>query len=215
MDINATNGFYGNTAPPFGCGLEAAGIATELWPDAETFKVGDAVVYQMLTPAVLPLAVCGVSASIALEQVGEMKQGGETILVTAGDTVQFVVQLAKLAGNHAIGTCNSDEKVEILESLGCDRVIKEDVNAMLKTEYPNGFDIVFETVGGDMFKAAVENIATQRHIIVFGFISGYKGDNSALLSAQVNPMLHMKSVSVRGFLLCNHTLPTTLLACWL
>lgn len=228
-DINVTNGAYGGVSPPFPCGLEAAGVVTEVGEGVTNVSVGDAVVYQkfgafaeyavvpaatlikipQLTSAVLPLTVCGISASIALEQVGQMKQGGETVLVTAaaGGTGQFVVQLAKLAGNHVIGTCSSNEKVEYLKSLGCDRVInytEEDVSAVLKAEYPKGLDLVFETVGGDMFKAAVDNIATHGRIIVFGYISNYKEATSELLVSAVNPKLLMKSASVRGFILGNH-----------
>ncbi|KAF1326183.1 alcohol dehydrogenase, partial [Globisporangium splendens] len=228
-DINITAGAYGSRALPFSCGLEAAGIVTAIGEGVANVSVGDAVVYQKLgafaeyaevpaatliktpelTSAVLPLTVCGISASIALEQVGQMKQGGETVLVTAaaGGTGQFVVQLAKLAGNHVIGTCSSDEKVEYLKSLGCDRVInytKEDVDAVLKAEYPKGVDLVFETVGGDMFKAAVDNIAVHGRIIVFGYISNYHEADKQLLVSQVNPKLLMKSASVRGFILGNH-----------
>lgn len=169
-----------------------------------------AIKTSVLTPAVLPLTVGGISASIALEQVGQLKQGGETVLVTAaaGGTGQFAVQLAKLAGSHVIGTTSSDEKVNFLKQLGVDRVInytKEDVSTVLKTEYPNGVDVVFETIGGDVFKAAVDNIAKHGRIIVFGFISGYKGDDdSKVLVNQVNPTLLIKSASVRGFALHNH-----------
>ncbi|KAF1330156.1 alcohol dehydrogenase, partial [Globisporangium splendens] len=228
-DVNITAGAYGSVAPPFPCGLEAAGIITAVGDGVTNVSVGDAVVYQKfgafaeyaevpadtliktpeLTAAVLPLTVCGISASVALEQVGQMKQGGETVLVTAaaGGTGQFVVQLAKLAGNHVIGTCSSDEKVEYLKSLGCDRVInytKEDVNAVLKAEYPKGVDLVFEAVGGDMFKAAVDNIAVYGRVIVFGFVSNYKEADTQSLVIQVNSNLLMKSASVRGFVLSNH-----------
>uniref|UniRef100_K3WWA0 Enoyl reductase (ER) domain-containing protein n=1 Tax=Globisporangium ultimum (strain ATCC 200006 / CBS 805.95 / DAOM BR144) TaxID=431595 RepID=K3WWA0_GLOUD len=228
-DINITAGGYGSRVLPFSCGLEAAGIVTAVGEGVTNVSAGDAVVYQKLgafaeyaevpaatlikipelTSSVLPLTVCGVSASIALEQVGQMKKGGETVLVTAaaGGTGQFVVQLAKLAGNHVIGTCSSDEKVEYLKSLGCDRVInytKEDVNTVLKAEYPKGVDLVFEAVGGDMFKAAVDNIAVHGRIIVFGYISNYHEADKQLLVSQVNPTLLMKSASVRGFILGNH-----------
>ena len=49
----------------------------------------------------------------------------ETVLVTAaaGGTGQFAVQLAKLAGNTVVATCGSDDKAQLLTSLGCDRVI--------------------------------------------------------------------------------------------
>ncbi|KAG6944900.1 hypothetical protein JG688_00016847 [Phytophthora aleatoria] len=216
-DINLTAGAYtGALPPPFGCGLEAAGIVHAIGEDVTNVKVGDAVAYQKfgafaeyvevhsanliktpeLSPAIVTMTVGGISASIALEQIGEMKTN-ETVFVSAaaGGTGQYVVQLAKLAGNHVIGTCSSDEKVEHLKKLGCDRVInytKEDVDAVLKKEYPKGIDLVFETV-----------VAT---LIVFGYISGYHGDKSAepMLVNQLNPKLLVKSASVRGFLLHNH-----------
>ncbi|ETK88730.1 hypothetical protein F441_07182 [Phytophthora nicotianae CJ01A1] len=230
-DINLTAGAYtGALPPPFGCGLEAAGIVHAIGEGVTNVKVGDAVAYQKfgafaeyvevpsanliktpeLSPAVVTMTVGGISASVALEQIGEMKTN-ETVFVSAaaGGTGQYVVQLAKLAGNHVIGTCSSDAKVEHLKKLGCDRVInytKEDVDTVLKKEYPNGVDLVFETVGGDMFKAVTDNLAKHARVIVFGFISGYHGDKSAepMLVNQLNPKLLMKSASVRGFLLHNH-----------
>ncbi len=81
---------------------------------------------------------------------------GETVLVTAaaGGTGQFAVQLAKLAGNTVIATCSTPEKVKLLKELGCDRVINyktENLEQVLKSEYPNGVDIVYESVGGETF----------------------------------------------------------------
>ncbi|KAF4143079.1 Zinc-binding dehydrogenase [Phytophthora infestans] len=193
-DVNLTNGMYHDKLP-FLAGVEGAGLVTEVGSNVTTVKVGDAVMYQTLgayadyvqvpvsaaikipelSKNALPVAVGGVSASICLECLGEMKSN-ETVLVTAaaGGTGQFVVQLAKLAGNHVIGTTSSDEKVEALTKLGCDRVInynKENVGDVLKKEYPNGVDIVFESIGGDMFRAAVDNIAVRGRIIKIGFIS--------------------------------------------
>jgi len=230
-DINLTNGAYtGSLPPPFGCGLEAAGIVSVVGEGVTNVKVGDAVAFQKfgafaeyvevpsanliktpeLSPAALTMTVGGISASIALEQVGEMKSN-ETVFVSAaaGGTGQYVVQLAKLAGNHVIGTCSSDAKVAHLKKLGCDRVINyttEDVDAVLKKEYPNGVDLVFETVGGDMFKAVTGNLAVHARVIVFGYISAYHGDKSAepMFVNQLNPKLLLKSASVRGFLLQNH-----------
>lgn len=63
------------------------------------------------------------------------------IIVAAGGAGQIAVQLAKLAGNHVIGTCSSDDKVAMLKEMGCDRVInykKEDFKAVMKKEYPRG-----------------------------------------------------------------------------
>ena len=51
-------------------------------------------------------------------------RGDETVLVTAaaGGTGQFVVQLAKAAGNHVIATCGGSKKAALLKQLGADRV---------------------------------------------------------------------------------------------
>ena len=156
--------------------------------------------------AVLPLLISGVSGAIALDTVGEMKTN-ETVLVTAaaGTTGQIVVQLAKLAGNHVIGTCGSEEKGELLKSLGCDRVVNyhtEDLGEVLKKEYPKGVDLVFETVGGKMFSDAAANIAVHGRIVIFGFISGYQSGEPVHSFSMMD--LHLKSASIRGFLMGNH-----------
>ncbi|CEG44585.1 alcohol [Plasmopara halstedii] len=230
-DINVTSGAYtGTLPPPFGCGLEAAGRVFAIGEGVTDVKVGDSVGYQKfgafaeyvevpaanliktpeLSPSVVTLTVGGLSASIALEHIGEMKSN-ETVFVSAaaGGTGQYAVQLAKLAGNHVIGTCSTDEKAELLKKLGCDRAInymKEDVDAVLKKEYPNGLDLVFESVGGDLFKAVTNNLAVHARVILFGYISAYHGDksNEPMLVNELSPKLLTKSASLRGFILFNH-----------
>lgn len=86
----------------------------------------------------------------ALEKVGEIK-AGEKVLVTAaaGGTGQFAVQLAKIKGCHVVATCGGEAKARLLRSLGADRVIdytSESVPEVLKREYGNGVDCVYESV---------------------------------------------------------------------
>src|SRR4028118_1039523 len=132
---------YLNLTPPFDLGVEAVGEVVAVGGDVKNFQVGDAVAttvrgggyreYQAIasnlavkvreaTPEVLTLMPTGVSALVALEQVGEMKSQ-EVVLVTAaaGGTGHIAVQLAKLAGNHVIGTCSSEAKAQLLRELGC------------------------------------------------------------------------------------------------
>lgn len=46
-DVNLTNGMYtGDLPPPFGSGLDAVGVVTEIGADVEGFQVGDAVAYR-------------------------------------------------------------------------------------------------------------------------------------------------------------------------
>jgi NADPH:quinone reductase-like Zn-dependent oxidoreductase len=101
-------------------------------------------------PEVVALLTSGLTASLALEEVGglllpgaaaagssgsnarqQQQQGGKskakqtTVLVTAaaGGTGQFAVQLAKLAGCHVVATCGGADKARLLQELGVDRVI--------------------------------------------------------------------------------------------
>ena len=237
-DINFTNGRYApDVQPPFPCGFEAIGTIKAVGSDVKKLKPGDAVSMMtfgafseylimpeksvikvpFLSSSVLPMIVCGSTASIALDEVGHMTHG-ETVLITAaaGATGQFAVQLAKLAGNHVIGTCSSQAKVVYLKTLGCDRVInynEESVHQVLKNEYPKGINLVFESVGGDMFKACVNNLAVKGRLIIIGAISGYQDDaawdenkiTQTKGSVPLPTKLLAKSASIRGFFLNNYT----------
>ncbi|KAL3679180.1 hypothetical protein R1sor_022136 [Riccia sorocarpa] len=134
----------------------------------------------LVAPEIVAILTSGLTASIGLEVAGRIKSG-ETVLVTAaaGGTGQFAVQLAKLAGNTVIATCGGEEKAKLLKSLGVDRVIdykKEDIKSVLKKEYPNGVDVIYESVGGEMFKTCLNALALKGRLIVIGMISQYQGE---------------------------------------
>ena len=120
------------------------------------------------------------------------------------------VQLAKQAGNQVIGTVSSDEKAKLLKSVGCDRVVnykKEDLGKVLKKEYPKGVDIVYESVGGELYKAALENLAIKGKLIVIGIISGYQSGEAfskSSIQTPIESLLLQKSASVRGFLVLHY-----------
>lgn len=132
-------------------------------------------------PEVVAMLTSGLTASIALEKAAQM-ESGKVVLVTAaaGGTGQFAVQLAKLAGNKVVATCGGKGKAALLKDLGVDRVIdykSEDIKTVLKTEYPKGVDIIYESVGGDMFSLCLNALATYGRLIVIGMISQYQGEN--------------------------------------
>jgi NADPH-dependent curcumin reductase CurA len=209
-DTNFTAGRYKpGVQPPFDTGFEAIGVvvaagsAAGLEPgtpvattsfgafsELQVLPARMAVPLPSLHPRYLPLLVSGLTASLALEKVGEIR-AGETVLVTAaaGATGQYAVQLAKLAGCHVIGTCSSRDKAAYLRTLGCDRVVDytaEDLHSVLRKEYPRGVDVVYECVGGRTFDAAVANLATKGRCIIIGFISGY-ADQSGWVEAKTPP----------------------------
>lgn len=230
-DINFTAGRYSpGVKPPFDTGFEGLGRVVALGEDCGGYKPGDSVCYMEngsfseyilvkaknampvpnCDPHYLTMLVSGMTASIALEKVGRL-QGGETVLVTAaaGGTGQFAIQLARLAGCHVIGTCSTDEKAHFLRDLGCNRPInykKEDLRAVLKSEYPKGIDVVYESVGGEMFNTCVKSLAPRGRVIIIGYISSYK--SSTILNSRPNiplyQMLLAKSASVCGFFLLHY-----------
>ncbi len=121
----------------------------------------------------------GMIASISVERVGKKMKNGSTVLVTAagGATGQHAIQLAKLADCHVIGTCSIVRTRQTsYEALFCDRSIhykKEDFKDVLRKEYPNGADIVYEVSGGEMFNTCVKNLGVGRRLIAIGFILSY------------------------------------------
>jgi NADPH-dependent curcumin reductase CurA len=217
---------YVNLTPPFDLGVEAVGEVVAVGEDLQDFQVGDAVAttvrgggyreYQVIdaklatkvreaTPEVLTLMPTGISALVALEKVGEMKSD-EVILVTAaaGGTGHIAVQLAKLAGNHVIGTCGSEQKAALLKTLGCDRIINyhtENLDRVLKSDYPNGINLIFDCVGTQVFDTCVDNLAIRGRLIVVGFISEYGKREEEIVQSRIYHKLLWKAASVRGFLM--------------
>lgn len=214
------------TPLPCDMGAEAVGEVVAVGSEVDTLKPGDFVLSNAIgcayreyyvtqsrrvvpipqaTPEVMSLSIGGLTASLGLSLTGEMSAtGGEVVLVTAaaGGTGQFAVQLAKLAGNHVIGTCSSDDKADLLRSLGCDRVVnyrKEDLRSVLKAEYPKGVHIVFDGVGGDQFDAALDHLARFGRLVTIGFISEYKGEPEKVERARVYYKILGKNASIRGF----------------
>ncbi|XP_004861999.1 prostaglandin reductase 3 isoform X1 [Heterocephalus glaber] len=231
-DINYSAGRYDpSVKPPFDIGFEGIGEVVALGLSASArYTVGQAVAYMTpgsfaeytvvpdnhatpvpsVKPEYLTLLVSGTTAYLSLKELGELSEG-KKVLVTAaaGGTGQFAVQLSKKAKCHVIGTCSSDEKSAFLKSIGCDRPINyktEPVGTILKHEYPEGIDVVYESVGGAMFDLAVDALATKGRLIVIGFISGYQSPTglSPVKAGTLPVKLLKKSASICGFLLNHH-----------
>jgi prostaglandin reductase 3 len=226
--LMAQGRYLAPTPPPFDMGAESCGEVIAVGADVQTLKVGDAVLsigdggfceyfttkaqraipLPQASPEAVTLGISGLTASIALAEVGAMTQD-ETVLVTAaaGGTGNIAVQLAKIAGNHVIGTCGKDEKVDFLKQIGCDRPVnyrKESLRDVLDAEYDKGVDIVFEGVGGEMYDTAVDHLAVKGRLIIIGSISEYASGPQKVNRVRVSYKLIQKSASLRGFWLMHY-----------
>ncbi|XP_073422685.1 prostaglandin reductase 3 isoform X1 [Dendrobates tinctorius] len=233
-DINFSSGRYdASVKPPFDIGFEGIGEVVALGLSAsKNFTVGQPVAYvkngsfaeytivpaniaipvPLVKPELLTLLVSGTTAYISLKKFGYLSEN-KTVLVTAaaGGTGQFAVQLAKDAKCYVIGTCSSEEKAGFLKSIGCDLPINyksENVASVIKKKFPEGVDVVYESIGGEMFDTLVNCLATEGHLIIIGFISGYQTSSGMLpIKAGALPaVLLRKSASVHGFFLA-HFMP--------
>ncbi len=120
----------------------------------------------------------GMTAYFGLLDVGRPAEG-ETLVVSAaaGAVGSLVGQLGKLHGCRVVGIAGSDEKCSWLTSeLGFDAMVNyrsEPVAEALAASCPEGIDVYFDNVGGDILEAALSGINDRARIVVCGMISQY------------------------------------------
>jgi NADPH-dependent curcumin reductase CurA len=131
-----------------------------------------------LTAHMAVLGQIGVSAYFGLLDIGQ-PQAGETLVVSAaaGAVGSLVGQIGKIKGCRVVGIAGTDEKCQWLtETLGFDAAINyktESVRKSLKQQCPDGIDIYFDNVGGEILEAALARINLRARIVLCGMISQY------------------------------------------
>ncbi|MDB5839867.1 MAG: NADP-dependent oxidoreductase [Herminiimonas sp.] len=138
-----------------------------------------------IDPAVAPLpahlnalGMPGMTAYFGLLEVG-MPKPGETVVVSgaAGAVGQTVGQVAKHKGCRVVGIAGGKEKCDfVVRELGFDACIdykNGTVKEGLKAHCPQGVDIYFDNVGGEILDAVLARINLKARIIICGAISQY------------------------------------------
>jgi NADPH-dependent curcumin reductase CurA len=152
----------------------------------------------------LALASTGVSATMALEQMGALRDG-ETVAISAaaGGLGHILVQLAVLRGCHVVAVCGGEAKADLVRSLGAHRVIDyrtESVAEVLGSEYPDRIDVAIDTVSGAIFDAFLDNIAPHGRLVVGGAAQDLEGRPELITGPRIVHKLYYKGASVRGFM---------------
>ena len=120
----------------------------------------------------------GLTAYFGLLDIGQPKPG-ETLVVSAaaGAVGSLVGQIGKIKGCRVVGIAGTDEKCRwIVEDLGFDAAINyktESVRESLKKHCPEGIDIYFENVGGEILDAVLTLVNNHARIPLCGLISIY------------------------------------------
>jgi NADPH-dependent curcumin reductase CurA len=127
------------------------------------------------------LGMPGLTGYAGLVYLGEPKPG-QTVLVSAatGPVGSTVGQVARLMGARAFGIAGSPEKCRYaVEELGFEACVDYkagDLRTQLKQACPDGVDVYFDNVGGDVLAAVIGNLALHARIILCGMIGAYSMD---------------------------------------
>ncbi len=152
------------------------------------------------------LGMTGLTAYLGLMEIGLPKKGETLVVSGAGGAVGSVVgQIGKLHGCKVVGLTGSDEKVSLLTSkFNFDQAINYKTTSNLKTAIrtacPNGVDIYFDNVGGEISDAVLANINTYARLPVCGAISLYNV-TEIQMGPRLQPILLTKSATMRGFII--------------
>ena len=162
----------------------SAGLGVQAYcliPDAEIKRSGIVKIDPRLgtdTQWLNVLGMPGMTGYFGLIDVGQPK-AGETVVVSgaAGAVGQTVGQLAKIKGCRVVGIAGGPDKCRwVVDELGFDACIdykSGNVRDGLKQHCPNGVDIYFDNVGGEILDHVLARINRKARIIICGAISQY------------------------------------------
>ena len=148
--------------------------------------------------------VAGLTAYFGLLECGRPK-AGETVVVSAaaGSVGLFVGQIAKLKGCRTVGIAGGAAKCAMLTGeLGFDAAVDYkagDTRRALRAACPDGIDVYFDNVGGDVLEACLFNMALNGRIACCGAVSQYDGDAPPHGPRGVPGLIVTKRLNLRGF----------------
>ncbi|MGE6631690.1 NADP-dependent oxidoreductase [Bacillus sp. NPDC077027] len=170
-----------------------------------------------IDPSIAPLSyylgllgMPGQTAYFGLLSIGQPKEG-ETVVVSgaAGAVGSVVGQIAKIKGAHVVGIAGSDDKLAYLKELGFDETINykttPDMNEAIEKACPNGVDVYFDNVGGEISDAVMNHLNQFARIPVCGAISAYNVSNANEdIGPRVQTKLIKTSALMQGFVVGNY-----------
>ena len=181
---------------------------------AQEYAVADGPGLTKVDPSLAPLptflgalGMTGLTAYFGLLEIGQAKEGDTVVVSGAAGAVGSVAgQIAKIKGCRAIAIAGGAEKCRFaVEELGFDAAIDYKADAVpraLRREAPDGIDVYFDNVGGDILDAALANLAMRARVVLCGAISQYNEDRTRGPSNYM--MLLVRRARMEGFLVTDY-----------
>ena len=155
------------------------------------------------------LGLTGLTAYLSLKYIGRLKEG-ETLLVSgaSGAVGSTVGQIGKIKGCRVVGIAGTDEKLKLMsEKFGFDKGINykttDNMKKVIAKACPNGIDVYFDNVGGEILDAAMEHINKNGRVINCGAISMYNA-TEVPTGPRYEGIMIRKTVLMQGFLVRDH-----------
>jgi len=158
-----------------------------------------------LTHLLSVYGVAGLTAYFGLLEIGRPK-AGETVVVSAaaGSVGSIVGQIAKIKGCRVIGIAGGKDKCDWLTSeLGFDAAVDYKDGAVfkaLRAAAPDGIDVYFDNVGGDILEACLAQMKNYGRIACCGAVSQYDQAPSAHGPRGVPGLIVVKRLMMQGFI---------------
>ena len=158
-----------------------------------------------MTHLISVYGIAGLTAYFGLLDIAHPK-AGETVVVSAaaGAVGSIVGQIAKIKGCRVVGIAGGAEKCGWLtKELGLDDAVDYKSGALfksLKTAAPNGIDVYFDNVGGDIFEACLAQMNMRGRIACCGAVSQYDMAPPASGPRGVPGLIVVKRLRVEAFI---------------
>lgn len=217
-DLLMAKGTYQDTPPPpFTLGLEVCGTVVEVGPGVSTPKVGQRIAVfggqgGLAEYGVFPADMCmkvpdsmtsDVAAGfqvaygtshLALTRRANLMPGERLLVLGASGGVGLTaIEIGKALGADVIAVARGAEKLEIAKAAGADHVLDSASDTLLDDiKSIGGVDVVYDPVGGELFKTALRACNREARVLIIGFASG----DVPPIPANI---ILVKNISVIGF----------------
>ena len=147
--------------------------------------------------------ITGMSAYFGVKDIGKVKKGDNFLVSSAAGSVGSVAgQIAKIIGAKVIGIAGGEKKCKwVVAEAGFDYCIdyqKENISEKLSELFPEGIDVYFDNVGGQILDIVLSKIRQNGRIVLCGAISGYGTENFYTLRNY--PILISRRARMEGFI---------------